>query len=162
MAQTLEIIKEDGKSIRIGTTGTIGSLMTRELESVKSVSQVPTISPRNKAPMVAVSVPCSTSAPKKLQPRTSSDEASSSKSVNHRSPETARKTKNYTRKGHKIPMLGADNISLDRTPCRQKTEKKGSVEIVDIKCGNTDRAWSSPITNRLKKLGFSKLSESMI
>ena len=43
-------------------------------------------------------------------------------------------------------------------------EKKGSniVESVDIKCGNQDRAWASPITNCLKKLGFLKLSESII
>lgn len=61
-------------------------------------------------------------------------------------------------------MLSADSIALDRTPIREKTDKKGSniVEIVDIKCGNQDRAWASPITNRLKKLGFSKLSESII
>ena len=162
MAHTPKIIKEDGKSIRIGTTGTIGSLMIRELESVQSMSQISSTSSRNKAPMVSVSVPCSTSTPKKSKPRTSSDEASSSRSVDERSPETGRKTKNYPRKSHRIPMLGPDNIALDRTPTRGKIEKKGSVEIVDIKCGYTDRSWSNPITNRLKKLGFSKLSESMI
>ena len=63
-------------------------------------------------------------------------------------------------------MLGSDSIAPDRTLSRKKTEKKGSniVEIVDIKCGNQDRAWASPIsiTNHLKKLGFSKLSESII
>ena len=61
-------------------------------------------------------------------------------------------------------MLGSDNIALDRTPRRQKSDKKVSnlVEVVDIKCGNPDRAWASPITNRLKKLGFSKLSESIV
>lgn len=61
-------------------------------------------------------------------------------------------------------MLGSDSIALDRTPIREKTEKKGTniVEIVDIKCGNQDRVWANPITNRLKKMGFSKLSESII
>ncbi|KAK9269161.1 hypothetical protein L1049_000930 [Liquidambar formosana] len=95
------------------------------------------------------------------------DEASSSgsnKHINHRSPEIARKTKNYIHKSHRIPMLGSDNIVLDRTPNRKKTDKKGSyiVEIVDIKCRNPDRAWATPITNRLKKLSFSKLSESVV
>ncbi|KAK3011611.1 hypothetical protein RJ639_011679 [Escallonia herrerae] len=46
----------------------------------------------------------------------------------------------------------------------ESPRKKGSymVEIVDVKCGNPDRAWASPIANRLKKLGFSKLSESIV
>lgn len=162
MAQKLELTKEDGKSIRIGATGTIGSLMTRELEYVQSVSQTSTPVTRIKAPMVSVSAPSCSTAPKKLLPRTSADEASSSRSVDQRSPESGRKMKNHTRKSHRIPMLGGDNIALDRTPTRGKIEKKGSVEIVDIKCGYTDRTWSSPITTRLKKLGFSKLSESMI
>lgn len=63
-----------------------------------------------------------------------------------------------------MPMLISDSITLDRTPSRGKNDKKASkiVEIVDVKCGNQERAWASPITNRLKKLGFSKLSESVI
>ena len=58
-------------------------------------------------------------------------------------------------------MLNSDNISLDGTPGRDKPDKSGSyiVEIVDFKCGNPDRTWA-PITNRLKKLSFSKLSET--
>jgi hypothetical protein len=62
-----------------------------------------------------------------------------------------------------MPMLGSDNSTLDRTPSREKSDKKAThiVEIVDIKCGNPDRAWANPITNKLKKLGFSKLSESI-
>lgn len=64
-------------------------------------------------------------------------------------------------------MLGSDNIALERTPTREKTDKKlpiNIVEVVDIKCGNSDtnRAWTSPITSRLRKLGFSKLSESIV
>lgn len=166
MVQTLEAIKGGGGSIRVGTTGTIGSLMTRELESVKSAPQMP-VSSRDKPPAVPVSVPCGATTPKRLQPRKSLDEASSSgsnKHINHRSPEIARKTKNYIHKSHRIPMLGSDNIVLDRTPNRKKTDKKGSyiVEIVDIKCRNPDRAWATPITNRLKKLSFSKLSESVV
>lgn len=164
MVQTLEAIKGGGGSIRVGATGTISSLMTRELDSIKSSPQMP-VSLRSKPRAVPVSDPCT--APKRVQPRKSSDKASSSMSsscIDHRSPEITRKTKSYTRNTHLIPMLSSDGIALDRTPIREKTDKKGSniVEIVDIKCGNQDRAWASPITNRLKKLGFSKLSESII
>ena len=62
-------------------------------------------------------------------------------------------------------MLDFDNISLDgSTTRREKPDKRGSYmfEVVDIKCSTPDRTWASPITNRLKKLGFSKLSESII
>ncbi|KAJ4726107.1 DNA replication regulator sld2 like [Melia azedarach] len=159
MVQKLEAIKGGGGSIKIGTTGTISSLMTRELESVKSAPQTPRTPP--------VSVACGATSVKRLQPRKSSDEASTSSSnnnINRRSPEIARKTKSYNKSTYQIPMLGSDNVVLDRTPIRQKSDKKGPniVEIVDIKCGHPERAWANPITNKLKKLGFSKLSESII
>ena len=169
MVQTLEAIKGGGGgSIRVGTTGTISSLMTRELDSIKSAPQMP-LSSRTKPRAVPVSIPCGATTPKRVQARKSCDGASSSGSssyIDDRSHEIIRKTKSYTRNTQRIPMLGSDGIVLDRTLSRKKTEKKGSniVEIVDIKCGNQDRAWASPIsiTNRLKKLGFSKLSESII
>ncbi|KAK3199594.1 hypothetical protein Dsin_023009 [Dipteronia sinensis] len=157
MVQTLEAIKGGGGSIRVGTTGTIGALMTRELESVKSAPNTP-----------RASVAGAATTAKRLQQRKSLDEASTSGStsnnINRGNPETARKTKGHTKSTHTIPMLGSDNIALDRTPSRQKTDRKGTniVEIVDIKCRNPDRAWSKPITSKLKKLGFSKLSESSI
>lgn len=63
-----------------------------------------------------------------------------------------------------MPMLGSDNITVDRTPRREKSDKKATniMEIVDVKCGNPDRSWTNPITSKLKKLGFSKLSESTV
>ena len=168
MVQTLEAIKGGGESIRVGTTGTISSLMTRELDSIKSAPQMP-LSSRTKPRAVPVSIPYGAKTPKRVQARKSCDGASSSGSssyIDDRSHEIIRKTKGYTRNTQRIPMLGSDSIAPDRTLSRKKTEKKGSniVEIVDIKCGNQDRAWASPIsiTNRLKKLGFSKLSESII
>ncbi|XP_065620532.1 LOW QUALITY PROTEIN: uncharacterized protein LOC111998887 [Quercus suber] len=136
MVQTLEAIKGGGGSIRVGTTGTISSLMTRELDSIKSAPQMP-LSPELNHVQYLFAIPCG---------------ATTSKRV-------------YTRNTHRIPCLVRDSIALDRTLSR-KTEKKGSniVEIVDINCGNQDRAWANPIsiTNRLKKLGFSKLSESIM
>ncbi|KAL5737705.1 hypothetical protein ACOSP7_030466 [Xanthoceras sorbifolium] len=160
MVQTLEAIKGGGGSIKVGTTGTISSLMTRELDCSKSAPQTPRGHP--------VSVGFSSTSAKRL-PRKSLDVAStsgsSSNNINCGIPETARKTKGYTKSTHRIPMLGSDNVALDRTPSRQKTDKKGSniVEIVDIKkCGHPDRAWANPITSKLKKLGFSKLSNSVI
>ena len=51
-----------------------------------------------------------------------------------------------------------------RTPVREKKDKKipDIVEIVDIKYGNAEKAWATPLASRLKKLNFSKLSKSII
>ncbi|KAG5235681.1 pyruvate decarboxylase isozyme [Salix suchowensis] len=145
------------EAIRVGTTGAIGDLMTRELESIKPSSQA-SESNQDKSRTIPVSVPC----------KKSLDEASSSgcsSGMNRRSPETPQKMKSLIKKNtHHMPMLGSDNITLDRTPRREKSDKKATniMEIVDVKCGNPDRSWANPITSNLKKLGFSKLSESTV
>lgn len=162
MVQTLEAIRGGGGSIKVGTKGTISALMTRELESLKSAPKTP-VSPRNKHRTVAVSVPCKASAAKRPQLRKSLDGASSSSIItNHHCPEGSQKTKDY-KNNYRVPILAAHDLALDGTPVREKPERRGPniVEVVDIRCGNPDRAWASPIT-KLKKLGFSKLSESII
>ncbi|XP_047334794.1 uncharacterized protein LOC124938403 [Impatiens glandulifera] len=170
MAPSLESIKGGGGSIKVGTTGTISNLMLRELQSAKCVSQTPIT--RNKTSLASVSIPSGPSTPRKLKPRTSPGEASSSSSSSNQSKNlksssdiaASYKGKYQNRTSHHIPMLNSDNISLEATPIRQnKPNKKGAymVEVVDIKCGNPDKAWANPITSRLKKLGFSKLSETI-
>ncbi|KAL8462562.1 hypothetical protein ACS0TY_032761 [Phlomoides rotata] len=156
MVQTLEAIRGGGGSVKVGTTGKISALMSREIESIKATSKVPSLS-------TSVSLSTSDITPRKLKSRTSVDEASSSATVDVKSekgPETIKKIKHHGGRTHQIPMLTADNVSLQGTPIRQKPVRKG-VEIVDIKCGNPDKTWANPITNRLKKLGFSKLSASI-
>ncbi|CAN0899963.1 hypothetical protein LINGRAHAP2_LOCUS20568 [Linum grandiflorum] len=62
-------------------------------------------------------------------------------------------------------MLAGDSVTLERTPSREKKSRKviNIVEVVDVKCGNPNsRAWATPLTTKLKKLGFSKLSEGMV
>ncbi|XP_021755812.1 uncharacterized protein LOC110720999 [Chenopodium quinoa] len=194
MAPTLEAIRGGGGSVKVGTIGTIGSLMTREIESS---------SPRTSVPAVRGNGPLK---PRKLMSEASSSSSSSSistpSSIKHKSPEAFRKTKvqnlstttprrpkqktpfedvgkNSTvsqgtskrsldpsgktrsrKRSYHIPMLGSENIHLDKTPIRDKPTKKGStiVDIVDIHCGNP----GGSISNRLKKLNFSKLSQSFM
>ncbi|XP_076922224.1 uncharacterized protein LOC143583936 [Bidens hawaiensis] len=121
MIQTLEDIKGGGGSIKIGTTGTISALMSREL-------QTSTQDPAILEPKVAA---IGTSGKARVQ----ADEASSSNT------NTSEKTKPQKAK------------KVNRNPNR----RKGSciVEVVDIKCKMPDQ-----ITNRFKKLNFSKLSET--
>lgn len=171
MAQSLEAIKGGGGSIKLGTTGTISSLITRELDHISSApkKQVPSRS-KPQIQALPVSVPCGSTAQKILQPRKSSVEASSSgtsRNTNRRGAAgngMSQKTKTNGRNTQRIPMLGSDKCSVDRTPVREKNDKKipNIVEIVDIKCGNAEKAWATPLASRLKKLGFSKLSESII
>ncbi|CAI0379944.1 unnamed protein product [Linum tenue] len=150
MVPKLEAIKGGGGSIKVGATGTISALMTRELESAKSSPQ--TSSPRAlKLRTASVSVPCSVS--------TTPTSTSGS-----RTPETLRKAKQQAKGSHRVPMLGSDNLTLERTPVREKRSNKkviNLVEVVDIKCGSPDGTWATPLTSKLKKLGFSKLSESV-
>ncbi|KAL3508509.1 hypothetical protein ACH5RR_027910 [Cinchona calisaya] len=163
MVQRLEAIRGGGGSIKVGTTGTIGALMSRELESIKPELQKPATF-GNMSLTDCNLLPAGASTRKTFKSKRLVNEASSSSNrANYISPEIIRKTKHYSRKSQ-IPMLDSDNISVDGTPIRQKSDKRLSyrTEYVDIKCGSPDRAWASPITNRLKKLGFSKLSESII
>lgn len=161
MVLKLDAIRGGGGSVKVGTTGTIGALITRELESTKSATQttIATLAPlgatSSSSSSSTTTTTTSTTTTKRSMPRTSLDEASSSSTINRKSPETIRKMKHY-RKNHQVPMLGSDSLSLDRTPRRDKPNKRGSyiVEVVDIKCG-------SRTASRLKKLSFSKLSESV-
>lgn len=181
MVQKLELIKGGGGSIKIGATGTVATLMTRELDSMKQPSpQTPTTRPIRTTIPVSVDCGTSSSTPRRTKPRKSSDEASSSS--NHNNVNNVRTPKGHnakstnqlsklgsdnvrTPKGHNtkstppLSMLGSDNVSLQGTPRREK--RMNIVDIVDVKCGNPDRAWANPITSRLKKLGFSKLNESI-
>ncbi|KAI4366142.1 hypothetical protein MLD38_022061 [Melastoma candidum] len=160
MAHNLEAIKGGGGSIRVGTTGTIGALMTRELESIKSEPKGPN-SPRTRHQMAPVSISCNAITSKRLHSR--KDGASSSGSVDNMNPDVHRKIKGGHMKNNSgIPMLESDDNPTNNIPSRAKADRKVTniVEVVDIKCGSTEKAWAAgPITNRLKKLGFSKLSE---
>ncbi|KAF5175229.1 hypothetical protein FRX31_035184 [Thalictrum thalictroides] len=168
MAPKLEVLKGSGGSIRVGTTGTIGFLMTKELE-MKCTPQSP-MPPRQNPSAVSVSDPCGVvNSSKKLQPRGSSDEASSSSSnrdnrnMNFRQPDSSQKTRRNTRKStYKTPILTSDKAPVGVTPKREKADKKiiNFVEVVDIRCGHPNK-WSSPIASRFKKLNSSKLSETI-
>lgn len=141
MAQKLEAIRGGGGSIKVGTTGTISALMSRELESVKSASS-------------SASTGGETS--RRPKPATSADEASSSNATGSFKNHENSRRKHHINGTPRIPMLEAYDASVDGTPIRKKAVKKGHgiVEIVDIKCR------VNPITHRLKKLSFSRLSDS--
>ncbi|KAK7316738.1 hypothetical protein RJT34_00419 [Clitoria ternatea] len=163
----MEVAKDGEEVVIVGTTGTISSLMTRELDQISSDQTQP--APSTCKPRVSVS---SGSTTLKQQPRKSFDEAGSSRSrsrssniINHRGSGIGLKTNLNGKHVHQVPMLGShNNIPLETSPARKKNGKKkrsSIVEVVDLKCGYPDKAWATPITNSLKKLGFSKLSESM-
>jgi len=161
MPGAAELVNGEGGAIKVGTTGTIGSLMTRELEAIKVTPQGAAI-PRLRRQSSPVSVPCGAS-PRKVILRKSSSSVSSSNnnSSNGRadrvSAEEACKTRRSSQRNKSSsPMLQSDGVLVDRSPNFQKAKKKGNVhgvEVVDVRCGN-------PMSSRLRKLGFSKLSET--
>ncbi|XP_022976588.1 uncharacterized protein LOC111476940 [Cucurbita maxima] len=180
MVQKLQPIKGGGGSINVGATGTISSLMMRELESMRSVPKKPVASKIKSSSATrtvssAASIPNrlhqsksfdAASIPNRLQQSKSFDEVSNRRynTVNNRSfGKSHNATKAGSRDVHRMPMLGSNDVYTDGNSYREKPERKGlrAVPIVDVKCNNPDRAWSSrPLSSRLRKLGFSKLSET--
>ncbi|KAK6918877.1 hypothetical protein RJ641_017299 [Dillenia turbinata] len=159
-----------GGSIMVGTTDTIGALMARELESIQCAKQKTPASTSIKTspkPTIPVSVSCGMSG-KWVQPRTSSSSgARTNRNINgdsHKGPRhEQRRLHKEQQSAHRVPILGSDDISLYRSSNRKNyTRKKGPyvVEVVDITCGTPDGSWDSPISNRLKKLSFSRLSDT--
>lgn len=70
----------------------------------------------------------------------------------------------------RTPMLRAGGKAGDGEDggvrsARSSLERRGAgcsfVEVVDLKCNGDDRIWGSPIANRLRRLSFSRLSESV-
>lgn len=165
MTQTPDIPKENGDPIKIGTTGKVSSLMSKELESIKNSPQA-SYPPRKKLQDPPVSVPCGYSPRRSQQRKNQPNDPSSSRSSNcsntdSQSSADDQKTKPKPRRNeHGSPMLASTGTTLEKTPSKEKLEKKKKghthiVEVVDLKCNN-------PMSSRLKKLGFSKLSESTI
>uniref|UniRef100_A0A0A9HFH9 Uncharacterized protein n=1 Tax=Arundo donax TaxID=35708 RepID=A0A0A9HFH9_ARUDO len=153
-----ELVHGEGGTIKVGTTGTIGSLMTKELETIKVASQE-AATPRLRRQSCPVSVPCGAS-PRKIVLRKSSSNVTSSSSSNGRtdcvSAEEACKSRRIARRHtFSSPILHSDGAVVDRSPKADKAKKGNaySVEVVDIRCSN-------PMSSRLRKLRFSKLSET--
>ncbi|KAL1370404.1 uncharacterized protein LOC127741104 [Arachis duranensis] len=152
-------IKNGEELIKVGTTGTISSLMMKELDQNSAAPNQQIPSSLSKPQQLSTSVAAGNPG-KQLQPRKSLDEASSSGSSG-----IASKTRlNGRHNRHRIPMLNSDGFPAERTSIKHRNNKKRSniVEVVDIKCGHPNKAWGNPISNSLKKLGFSKLSESIV
>ncbi|KAK7387059.1 hypothetical protein VNO78_27547 [Psophocarpus tetragonolobus] len=158
----MEGTKGDEAAVTVGTTGTISLLMTRELDQMSSIPHQEVSS--TSKPRISISSGSTSSTSKQPQPR-KSFEASSSRSsniINHMSPGIGLKTKLNGKHTHQIPMLGSHSLPMEISPVTKKKDKKKKskiVVVVDIKCGYVDKTWATPITNSLKKLGFSKLSE---
>ncbi|XP_049415098.1 uncharacterized protein LOC125877864 [Solanum stenotomum] len=165
MVQTLESIRGGGGSIKVGTTGTISALMSRELDSKPSASTT-SVSRRYRSPTVCSFAAGDATSPKRTKPRTSIDKASCSwaSEDNKNDSEIVRKVKHYNCRTPQIPILESENISVDGTRIRKKPDRKGLalVEIVDIKCGSSGKTHANLMKNSLKKNSFSKLSESPV
>lgn len=153
----------NGASVKVGATGTVSSLMSRELNSTKSSPQPSPSSSRRRHQSAPVSVPCGASPRKAIQRKASQDDSpgsrsrSSSSSTRSSNGSTSQRSSSAQSNGNRVPILRSNDILADRNPNVDKAEKKGHayiVEVVDLKCNN-------PMSSRLKKLGFSKLSESI-
>jgi hypothetical protein len=161
MPCTAALVHGEGGTVKVGTTGAIGSLMTRELGAIKVTPQA-AATPRLRRQGCPVSVPCGAS-PRKAVLRKSSTVVTSNSSNNNNgrtdrvSAEEACKTRRISRRHtFNSPILHSDGMLADRSPSLEKAKEqrnKCGVQVVDVKCSN-------PMSSRLRKLGFSKLSET--
>ena len=152
-----DAVKGGGGSstIKVGTTGKISVLMRKELESTRS-------EPSRKCPTGGpVSVSCS----RRNQGNGKSSGGGSLRSFSHGSQGGSHRTKtcNSRPSAHHVPFLSSDEVSSHGTPNRELPGKIGCcvVEIVDLNCGTSERGWSRPMPGRLKKLCFSRLSQTI-
>ncbi|KAG8080332.1 hypothetical protein GUJ93_ZPchr0007g4926 [Zizania palustris] len=176
-----ELANGEAGAVKVGTTGTIGSLMTRELEAIKAAppppqvgaaTLMPTTTPRLRRQSSPVSVPCGASPRKIISLRKSSSNVSSGSRhgrTDRVSAEEEASCKGKPRRSSQrstkpsSPMLRSDGGVLVVVDRSVKAKKKataacclggaGGVEVVDVRCGN-------PMSSRLRRLGFSKLSET--
>ncbi|KAK8942443.1 hypothetical protein KSP39_PZI009377 [Platanthera zijinensis] len=155
MSQTPQIPEGSADTVEIGTIGTISSLMSQELDTVNSVHASSSFRKKNTTAPISASI--SVSAPKSARASEKpSTKASSGEDHNTRRLSNADKGKqNFPRNGRLVP-IPSEGTNLGRRTREKMPGKKGHgclVEIVDVKCNN-------PMSSRLKKLGFSKLSET--
>uniref|UniRef100_A0A0D9WZJ8 Uncharacterized protein n=1 Tax=Leersia perrieri TaxID=77586 RepID=A0A0D9WZJ8_9ORYZ len=157
---------EAAGAVKVGTTGTIGSLMTRELEAINKSEPA---TPRRRRQGSPVSVPCVASPRKIIALRKSStfnNVSDSGRRTDRVSAEEADAGKLTARRSSTAaasssPMLRSDGSEIVDGRRRSKAKKAAAaagcrvagVEVVDVRCGN-------PMSSRLRRLGFSKLSET--
>ncbi|KAJ4789603.1 hexon [Rhynchospora pubera] len=139
--------------INVGSTGTIGVLMSKELDSTtKNLARAKTSSlsstDSKKMQSSPISVPCGgiVMLNRKMQRNKTMPIREKPRIVN-------------PRKSSQVPILHSnDNIIMESASMTDSSIWKGQncnfVKVVDLKCGN------NPMSSRLRKLGFSKLSES--
>jgi len=87
------------------------------------------------------------------------DTSSINSKINGKSLYFSGKTRSHKFSPH-ISILSSENSRLEKTPLREKSTRKGSniVDIVDFNCGNS----AGSLSNRLKKLGMSRMSQSFM
>ncbi|KAF3332939.1 hypothetical protein FCM35_KLT02516 [Carex littledalei] len=140
-------------SIKVGSTGTVGALMSRELgNTTKNLTQAKTSSfsstDQRKSQTSPVAVPCGGMGMlnRKMQRNKTMPIKEKPRVIN-------------PGKSSQVPILHSNDIITERsTSMIDKSKKKGQncnfVQVVDLTCGG------NPMSSRLRKLGFSKLSES--
>ncbi|XP_019459859.1 PREDICTED: uncharacterized protein LOC109359614 [Lupinus angustifolius] len=122
---TLEGIKGGGVSIKLGTTGTIGSLITRELDEISCTQHKQLSSRSEPRTLDAGSFACGITTPKIIQPRKSSHEASSSGSSGNNIKLGSLGISHTNAKNEdRIPILGSENFPEDRTLARKKSIRR--------------------------------------
>ncbi|XP_020095442.1 uncharacterized protein LOC109715064 [Ananas comosus] len=152
-----ELMNADEGSIEVGTTGTIGSLISRELDTVK---HPPFSRKKHQTSPILVHYSAISKKPiKKQTPQNDFSSSSSSSSNSNSSSNNNHKPRRSVRcDGSQVPILRVDEIYAERNSnvdVGGSKQRVYAVEMVDVKCDNL-------FIRRHRKIGFAKLSGSIV
>ncbi|KAL8088074.1 hypothetical protein AgCh_038005 [Apium graveolens] len=155
MANKVDNIRSKAGSIKVGATGQVSTLMTRELDDLARSSSNH-VSRKKNTQSFPVAVSCGES-----RKQTIYNPANTMRSTDQRTEaKIQRKTHNMRHTIYDIPMSASKIVRVHRKSVKDEKIRPQIVEVVDLKCGTSlKKAWSSRTSNN-GKLKFSRLSAS--
>lgn len=156
MSHKQDNIRSKPGSIKVGATGKVSTLMTRELDDLESSSSNHMSRKRN-SQSFPVTVCCGESRRQTLYNPSNTTTGSTNQRTEAK---IQRKMQNMRRTGYDIPMSASEHVSLHRMSAKYEKRRPQFVEVVNLKCGTSlKKAWSSRTSNN-GKVKFSRLSAS--
>lgn len=155
MAHKQDNLRSKQGFIKVGATGKVSTLMTRELDDLKQSSSNHVSRKRN-TQSLPVTVCCGD-----FRRQSSYNSANTTRSTDKKTEaRIRRKLHNMRHSGYDIPMFASDDVFIHSKPVRDEKRRPQFVEVVNLKCGTSlKKAWSSHTSNN-GKVKFSRLSVS--
>lgn len=154
MAHKQDNFRSKSGSIKVGATGKVSTLMTRELDDLELTSSNHVSHKRN-TQSFPVTVCCGESRRQTLY-----NPANTTRSTDQRTEAKIQRKMPMRHTSYDIPMSASENVSMRRKCVKDEKRRPQLVEVVNLECGTSlKKAWSSRTSNN-GKVKFSRLSAS--